>query len=72
MRKVWFSRMLILVVCCSLGVIAMAEKRADGFSGIVTEAGAWYNAPWVWVSGAALFLMALVVILRIGTRRVDV
>jgi len=72
MRKVWFSRMLILVVCCSSAVIAMAEKRSDGFSGIVSETNAWYNASWVWVSGAALFLMALVVVLRIGTRRVDV
>jgi hypothetical protein len=32
------------------------------------EGGDWYTSPWVWVIGAALFILLLVALLR-GNRR---
>lgn len=33
--------------------------------------GTWYAAPWVWVVGAAVFILLLVAIVRGGGRRAD-
>jgi len=36
-----------------------------------TKNGAWYSSPWVWVIGAAIFILLLVAISRGGGRRSD-
>lgn len=33
--------------------------------------GAWYASPWVWVVGAAVFILLLVALTRGGSRRAD-
>ena len=33
--------------------------------------GDWYASPWVWVVGAAIFILLLVALLRGGGRRAD-
>jgi len=53
-------------------VIAMAEERADDLTGVLTKDSNWYNTSWIWAGGAALFLLVLIVVLRISTRRADV
>ena len=32
----------------------------------MNEGGAWYTSPWVWVAGAAVFILLLVALLRGG------
>lgn len=32
---------------------------------------AWYAAPWVWIVGAAVFILLLVALTRGGSRRAD-
>lgn len=38
---------------------------------INTNGGAWYTAPWVWVVGAAVFILLLVALTRGGSRGAD-
>lgn len=33
--------------------------------------GAWYTAPWVWIVGAAVFILLLVALTRGGSRRAE-
>ena len=40
------------------------DANADG-------GGAWYASPWVWVVGAAVFILLLVALTRGGSRRAD-
>ena len=34
-------------------------------------AAAWYTAPWVWIVGAAVFILLLVALSRGNSRRAD-
>jgi hypothetical protein len=33
--------------------------------------GTWYTSPWVWIVGAAVFILLLVALTRGGGRRAD-
>jgi hypothetical protein len=33
--------------------------------------GTWYTSPWVWIIGAAVFILLLVALTRGGGRRAD-
>ena len=35
------------------------------------DSAAWYASPWVWVVGAAVFILLLVALTRGGGRRAD-
>lgn len=35
------------------------------------DGGGWYTSPWVWIVGAAVFILLLVALTRGGGRRVD-
>jgi hypothetical protein len=72
MLKAWFSKTIIFSLLFFSTVIVMAENRSDGGTNVITTNVTWYDSPWIWVSAAALFLLVLVVVLRIGTRRADV
>jgi hypothetical protein len=61
-----------MVLLSFSAVMVMAEERADDLIDVVKKDSNWYSASWIWVGGAALFLLVLIVILRISTRRVDV
>lgn len=37
----------------------------------VTKDSAWYASPWVWVVGAAVFILLLVALTRGGGRKAD-
>ena len=39
----------------------------------MNDSGAWYTSPWVWVVGAAVFILLLIALLRGGggTNRTD-
>ena len=58
-------------------ISAMSFAQEGGSSGgtvdvnINTNEGAWYTAPWVWIVGAAVFILLLVALTRGGGRRAD-
>lgn len=35
------------------------------------DGGNWYTSPWVWIVGAAVFILLLVALTRGGGRRAD-
>ena len=70
----FLARIAALVACffLSLGVMAQEGTGTDINVDINKggDGGAWYAQPWVWIVGAALFILLLVALMR-GNRRVD-
>ena len=46
------------------GVLAFAQDKGIDVDINVKKESQWYQQPWVWVVGAALFILLLVAILR--------
>lgn len=64
------KKTLLVVAAAVANVVAMAqEKKID--VDINTNSGNWYSSPWVWVIGAAVFILLLVAILRGGGNKSD-
>jgi uncharacterized membrane protein YdcZ (DUF606 family) len=68
MKKILFS-----VLTTLYGVILLAQDNGgkDVNVNINTKGNAWYASPWVWVVGAAVFILLLVALTRGGGRRSD-
>jgi hypothetical protein len=67
MKKVYLSVMIALY-----SIIAFAQDKKEIDVNINTDdGGAWYTAPWVWVVGAAVFILLLVALTRGSGRRAD-
>lgn len=65
------AALILTMVASFYGNLALAQEKVD----IDINAGKsdnWYAAPWVWIVGAAVFILLLVAILRGGNRRTDV
>ncbi len=60
----------MIAAAVSSAVAWAQEKQVD--VNINTKSDDWYAAPWVWIVGAAVFILLLVAILRGGSRRTDV
>ena len=52
---------------CSLLIFAQ-EKKLDVDIDI-NKKDEWYRQPWVWVTGAAVFVLLLVAILKSGSKK---
>ena len=69
MKKLYFTLMAAF-----LGLIAIAQegetKKVDVDISTGNEAN-WYASPWVWVVGAAVFILLLVALTRGSGRRAD-
>jgi hypothetical protein len=68
MKKAYFT-----VMAAFLSVLAFAqegETRKVDVNIDTNDGGAWYGSPWVWVVGAAVFILLLVALTR-GGRRAD-
>lgn len=63
MKKLYFS---VLYALFSTVALARDETKTDVT--INTKTDSWYAAPWVWVVGAAIFILLLVALTR-GERR---
>jgi hypothetical protein len=68
MKKVYFS-----LVAAFLSVIAFAQetKKVDVDINAGADNSNWYASPWVWVVGAAVFILLLVSLTRGSGRRAD-
>jgi hypothetical protein len=68
MKKLFFSILIALY-----GVILLAQDNGgkDINVNVNTKGSAWYASPWVWVVGAAIFILLLVALTRGGGRRSD-
>jgi hypothetical protein len=68
MKKIYST-----VLAAFLSVIAVAQEGTGTKIDvdINKDSAAWYASPWVWVVGAAVFILLLVALTRGGGRRAD-
>ncbi len=67
------TKMTVLFLSLLLSVTVLAQDGGGGADIKVdvnknSGGGDWYTSPWVWVIGAALFILLLVALLR-GNKR---
>ena len=61
---------MLAVAAVMANLFAVAQdKKVD--VDINTNSGSWYSSPWVWVIGAAVFILLLAAILRGGGSKSD-
>ena len=59
LKRATFALTLTLV-----GALAFAQEKGIDVDINVKKESEWYQQPWVWVVGAALFILLLVALLR--------
>ena len=62
------------LVVLFLSIISLASFAQDNGGGVSVSinkdgGGSWYSHPWVWVIGAAIFILLLVALLRGGSNK---
>lgn len=67
----WINRLMLFIAATSIQTMALAQEKEIDVN-INNKSDDWYAAPWVWIVGAAVFILLLVAILRGGSRRTDV
>lgn len=65
MKKVLFP---VLLAFYGIALLAQDGDAKDINVNINTKGDAWYASPWVWVVGAAVFILLLVALTRGGRR----
>ncbi len=68
MKKVYLA---IMIALYSVITFAQETPKEVDVNINTDEGGAWYAAPWVWVVGAAIFILLLVALTRGSGRRAD-
>lgn len=63
-------RLMIIVVILTAGnlTIAIAQDKKLDIDIDVDKEPVWYQQPWAWVLGAAIFILLLVALLRGGKK----
>jgi hypothetical protein len=51
-----------------LSVVAFAQEKGIDVDINIKKENEWYQRPWVWVVGAAVFILLLVAILKSGKK----
>jgi hypothetical protein len=68
MKKMYLS--VAAAFLAVLNAVAQETKKVDVDINAGGDGGNWYASPWVWVVGAAVFILLLVALTR-GGRRAD-
>jgi hypothetical protein len=67
MKKAYLS-----VLAAFVSALTFAQEGGGAKIDVnVTKESAWYASPWVWVVGAAIFILLLVALTRGSGRRAD-
>jgi hypothetical protein len=69
MKKAFFS--FVAVLFSTMVALAQDGGGKDVNINVNTKGNAWYSSPWVWVVGAAVFILLLVALTRGSGRRAD-
>ena len=66
------NRIGLLITAMLINVIAFAQDKGMDVNVDINKGGnSWYANPWVWIVGAAVFILLLVAIVRGGGRTSD-
>ncbi len=67
------ARLTMIMISLFVSVSLLAQEGggtgADIDVDINKDSGTWYSSPWVWIVGAAVFILLLVALLRGCGRR---
>lgn len=68
MKKLIFS-----ISAALLSIIVFAQEKKAEIDVDINKGNEanWYASPWVWVVGAAIFILLLVALMRGGSRSAD-
>ena len=67
--RTMLRRALYVFVLNCMAFVAFAQDKGIDVDINVKKESQWYQQPWVWVVGAALFVLLLVALLRSGGAR---
>jgi len=59
----------LLLMSTMLSVLAFAQDKGVDVDINIKKESDWYQQPWVWIIGGAIFILLLVALLRGGKRR---
>ena len=66
------NRFIMVIAIMFMNVVAFAQEKSLDVNVDVNKGGSgWYANPWVWIVGAAVFILLLVAIVRGGSRTSD-
>lgn len=69
------KRLYLSIMAALVSAVIFAQdgetKKVDVNINTDGGGGGWYTAPWVWVVGAAVFILLLVALTRGGSKRAD-
>ena len=63
MKKIFFS-----LAAAFYSTLLLAQETKDVNINLNTKGSNWYASPWIWVVGAAVFILLLVALTRSGRR----
>ena len=67
-RTVLRRALNVFILNC-IALLALAQEKGLDVDINVKKENEWYQQPWTWVVGAAIFILLLVAILRSGSPR---
>ena len=62
------KRPFLSIVSILLGVVSFAQDKTVDVNINTNSGGSWYAQPWVWIVGAAVFILLLVALTRSGSK----
>jgi hypothetical protein len=60
------NRIWMVIAVLLMNVVAFAQDKGIDVNVNTNKGDSWYNNPWVWIVGAAVFILLLVAIVRGG------
>jgi hypothetical protein len=75
LKHLFMKKAYLTVLAAFISALSFAQEGGGGGSLDVNvntnEGGNWYASPWVWIVGAAVFILLLVALTRGSGRRAD-
>ena len=61
-----YIRIALTLLLCVTGLISFAQDKGLDVDINIKKENEWYQQPWAWVVGGAIFILLLVALLRGG------
>jgi hypothetical protein len=58
------DRKLLFFAIMSMPSLAQAQEGTTDVEGVVATSDTWYGSPWIWIVGAAMFIILLVALTK--------
>jgi len=64
----YFSKAAIVFTSFFISLVTFAQEKTEVDINVNKKDSTWYAQPWVWIVGAAVFIIIIVALLRGGGR----